>query len=145
MQPRFNFVTLTVADLTRARGFYEALGFKASSASQDDVAFFDAGGVVLALWGREALAEDAGVPAAGSGFSGFALAHNVGSEREVDEVLIEAKAAGAEVKKAGQKTFWGGYAGYFADLDGHLWEVAHNPFMPLDERGHVTLPPPASA
>lgn len=145
MRPILSFVTLGVADVARARRFYEKLGFKASAASKESVAFFDAGGVVLAVWSREALAEDAKVPVEGSGFSGFALAHNVGSEEEVDSVLADAAAAGAEIKKPGGKTFWGGYAGYFADPDGHLWEVAHNPFMPLDPQGHVTLLPPENA
>jgi uncharacterized protein len=142
MQPRVSFITLGVADVAAARTFYETLGFKASAASQDDAAFFDAGGVVFALFGRAALAEDASVADSTPGFSGVALAHNVESENDVDAVLAEAVAAGARLIKPGQKTFWGGYSGYFADLDGHLWEVAHNPFMPLDEHGRVTLPAP---
>ena len=135
-----SFVTLGVADVTRARAFYERLGFKASSASNDSVTFFDAGGVVLALWGRADLADDACVPSEGSGFAGVAVAHNVRSEDEVARVLAEAEAAGATVVKPAQKAFWGGHTGYFADPDGHLWEVAYNPFMPLDAAGHVTLP-----
>ena len=99
--------------------------------------------MVLGLYGREALAEDAGVPAAGSGFAGFTLAHNVATEVDVDRVLAAAVAAGATLVKPGQKVFWGGYSGYFADPDGHLWEVAHNPFFPLDAEGRVQLPPPA--
>jgi len=143
MRPRLNFVTLGVADVAAARRFYEMLGFTASPASQDAVTFFDAGGVVLALWGRGELAKDAGVRAEGSGFSGFALAHNVASEAEVDAVLAAAVVAGAKLVRAAQKVFWGGYTGYFEDPDGHLWEVAYNPFMPLDENGHVTLPKPS--
>jgi hypothetical protein len=142
MQPRLSFVTLGVADVAASRKFYEALGFRASSASQADVAFFDAGGAVLAVFGRQALAEDAGVAANKPGFSGVALAHNVQSQTDVDSVLDEAVTAGAKLLKPGQKAFWGGYSGYFADPDGHIWEVAYNPFMPLDASGRVTLPAP---
>ncbi len=144
MQPRVSFVTLGVDDVGRSRRFYEALGFKASPASQDAVTFFDAGGVVLSLFGRAALADDVGVHASEPGFSGISLAHNVNSESEVDEVLREAVAAGAKLLKPGQKVFWGGYSGYFADPDGHLWEVAYNPFMPLDVNGRVMLPASAA-
>lgn len=140
MEPRLSFVTLGVADIARSRAFYEKLGFRASSASNENVTFFDAGGVVLALFGRAALAEDAGVSSEGSGFSRVAVAHNVRSEEEVASVLAEAKAAGATILKDSQKAFWGGQTGYFADPDGHLWEVAYNPFMPLDAAGRVTLP-----
>lgn len=143
MQPRISFVTLGVADVARARAFYEALGFRASSASQPSVTFFDAGGMVLGLFGRAALAEDAGVADSGPGFAGVALAHNVGSEAEVATVLAEAEAAGGRIVKAAQRAFWGGFSGYFADPDGHLWEVAYNPFFPLDAAGRPTLPPPA--
>jgi hypothetical protein len=142
MQPRVSFVTLGVADVARARAFYDKLGFRASSASNENVVFYDAGGLVLSLFGRDALAEDAKLDAKGEGFSGIALAHNVNSEAEADEVLREAKAAGGRIIKPAQATFWGGYSGYFADPDGHLWEVAHNPFMPLDADGRPTLPPP---
>lgn len=142
MEPRLSFVTLGISDIARARAFYERLGFKPSSASTDDVAFYDAGGVVLALWARSALAEDAGVPDDGSGFTRIAVAHNVRTAEEVASVLAEAEAAGATVVKPSQKAFWGGQTGYFADPDGHLWEVAHNPFMPLDAVGRVVLPYP---
>jgi hypothetical protein len=144
VEPRVSFITLGVDDVGRSRKFYEALGFKASSASQKDVAFFDAGGVVLALFGRAALAEDAAVTAGSPGFSGVALAHNVNSEADVDEVLREAVAAGARLLKPGQKAFGGGYSGYFADPDDHLWEVAFNPFMPLNANGRVRLPAPSA-
>lgn len=140
MEPRVSFVTLGVIDLARARAFYEKLGFKPSSASTDDVAFYDAGGVVLAVWGRDGLAQDAGVPSQGSGFRGVAVAHNVRSEEEVARVLAEAEAAGGAILKRSEKASWGGQTGYFADPDGHLWEVAYNPFMPLDAAGRVTLP-----
>jgi len=143
MRPRLTFVTLGVADIDRARRFYETLGFTASAASKaGSVAFFDAGGVVLALFGRAALALDAHVPDSSPGFSGVALAHNCASEAEVDAALAEAIAAGATLLKPGQKAFWGGYSGYFADPDGHVWEVAFNPFFPLDTHGAVQLPPP---
>lgn len=140
MEARLSFVTLGVADVSRARAFYEKLGFKASSASNANVTFFDAGGVVLALFGRDALAADAGVPNDGRGFPGVAMAHNVRTESEVAAVLAEAEAAGATILKPSQRAFWGGQTGYFKDPDGHVWEVAYNPFMPLDDRGAVTLP-----
>ena len=143
MEPRLSFVTLGVADMVRSRAFYERLGFKASSVSEEAVAFFDAGGVVLALFGREALAAYAGLDAVGSGFRGVTLAHNVSSEAEVGRVLAEAVAAGARLLRPAEKAFWGGITSYFADPDGHVWEVAYNPFFPLDATGRVQLPPPA--
>ncbi len=142
-QPRLSLVTLGVADVARARAFYEALGFTASSASNDDVTFFQAGGMGLALYGRAALAEDAHVPDSRPGFSGLTLAYNALSEADVDRLIAHAVSSGGRLVKAAQKVFWGGYSGYFADPDGHLWEVAHNPFFPLDEKGQLTLPPPA--
>lgn len=143
MEPRLSFVTLGVADVARARAFYEALGFKASRASQESVAFFDAGGIILALFGRGALAEDAGVGDGPAAFSGIALAHNVREEPQVAEVLALARSAGGTITKPAQRAFWGGMSGYFKDPDGHLWEVAHNPGFPLDEKGRVTIPDPA--
>ncbi|RTQ99629.1 VOC family protein [Halomonas nitroreducens] len=129
MQPRISMITLGVADLARAVRFYEqGLGWPRLE-SPPAVAFFPLHGTWLSLYGREALAEDAGVPAEGSGFAGVALAHNVASEAEVDVVLAQAVQAGARLVKPGQRVFWGGYSGYFADPDGHLWEVAHNPFL----------------
>lgn len=143
MEQRLSLVTLGVSDLARSRRFYcGGLGWRESSAGNESVCFIDAGGVVLGLYGRTALAEDAGVPSEGGGFSGFALAHNVASEAEVDRVLAEAVTAGGTLVKPGKKVFWGGYSGYFADPDGHLWEVAHNPFFPLDADGRIVLPPP---
>lgn len=140
MEPRLSFVTLGVADIARARAFYEKLGFKASSDSNENVTFFDAGGVVLALFGRAALAADAKVQDSTPGFSGVALAHNVRAENEVAQVLAEAEAAGAVIVKPAETAFWGGHSGYFRDPDGHLWEVAFNPFFPFDDAGHVVLP-----
>lgn len=128
MKPRISMVTLGVADLARSVKFYEqGLGFPRME-SPPEVAFFTLNGTWLGLYDRDALAEDATVSGEGSGFRGIALAHNVASESEVDDVLAEAVAAGATLVKPGQKVFWGGYSGYFADPDGHLWEVAHNPF-----------------
>lgn len=129
MQPRISMITLGVRDLAASVAFYrDGLGFPRLD-SPPEVAFFTLSGTWLGLYGREALAADAGVPAAGGGFPGFALAHNVTSEDAVDRVLDEAAAAGATLVKPGQKVFWGGYSGYFQDPDGYLWEVAYNPFV----------------
>ena len=140
MQPRINLITLGVADVAAARRFYERLGWVASARSTADVAFFQAGGSVLALWGRADLAADAAVPAAGEGFRGIALAWNGHSKAEVDDVLARAVAAGARLSRPAHDTDWGGYSGYFADPDGHLWEVAWNPGFPLGPDGAVHLP-----
>lgn len=121
---RLTLVTLGVADVSRARAFYERLGFEAAGIEEESVVFFQLEGSVLALFGREALAEDAGVPHAGEGFRGVCLAVNVDSEAEVDAALRHAESCGATIVKPAHKVFWGGYSGYFADLDGHLWEVA---------------------
>ena len=140
MEPRISIVTLGVADVARARAFYEALGFKASAASQASITLLDAGGVVLALYGRTALAEDAHVADAMPGFSGMTLAHNCRSEADVDEVIRHAVAQGATLRKAAQKVFWDGYSGYFADPDAHLWEVAYNPHFTMEDSGRLRLP-----
>lgn len=140
MRQTISFVTLGVSDLARSRRFYHALGWQESSGSQSEVAFFQAGSVAFALFGRQALADDAGVSAAGSGFPGFSLAHNVSSDDEVDSTLQEAVAAGGRLVLAGEKAPWGGFRGYFADPDGFLWEVCHNPFFPLDDQGFIQLP-----
>lgn len=140
MEPRLSLVTLGVVDMPRARAFYEALGFVASADSQPSATFLAAGGVVLGLFGRAALAADAEVSDSTPGFAGITLGHNCRSEADVDRVLAEAVAAGARLVKPAQKVFWGGYSGYFADPDGHLWEVAHNPFWPLDAAGNLQLP-----
>lgn len=139
--PRLTLLTLGVTDLARTRAFYEkAFGWKASSASQGDVVFFKTEGAVIALYPRDLLAEDANVPAKGQGFSGVACAFNVREKSEVAAVLAQAQRAGAEITKPAQDAFWGGHSGYFADPEGHLWEVAWNPHFPLDERGFVQLP-----
>jgi catechol 2,3-dioxygenase-like lactoylglutathione lyase family enzyme len=141
LPPRVSLITLGVADLPRARKFYEALGLTASAASQDSVTFFQlGGGVALGLFDRQALADDAKVPNSPSGFSGITLAQNCPSEADVDAVMAHALSCGATLKKPTQKVFWGGYSGYFADPDGHLWEVAYNPFFPLDADGGLKLP-----
>ena len=136
MKPRISMITLGVRDLAAAVWFYEqGLGFPRME-SPPEVAFFTLNGTWLALYGRDALAEDAQVSAVGHGFAAFALAHNVASEEEVDAVVIQAVAAGATLVKQPHKVSWGGYSGYFADLDGHLWEVAYNPHFwagPRDE------------
>lgn len=141
MQARLSLITLGVRDLERARRFYcEALGYTASSASNEHVVFIQAGAAALALWSRDELAQDACLSAAGEGFSGIALAQNFASKAEVDALLEAAGKAGGTLLKRAKDTAWGGYSGYFADPDGHVWEVAFNPFWPLDERGNVTLP-----
>ena len=137
MQPRMSMITLGVDGMKRAVAFYqEGLGFPRYG-DDENVAFFNLNGTWLGLYGRKALAEDAGVAPEGSGFNSFAIAHNVHSEEEVDAVMAHAVEAGAELVKQPQKVFWGGYSGYFKDPDGHLWEVAHNPFAwigPTDPR-----------
>ncbi|MDX5362936.1 MAG: VOC family protein [Pseudazoarcus pumilus] len=130
MKPHLSMVTLGVRDLPRAIRFYEqGLGLPRMKVDSDAVAFFPLAGAWLGLFGRDDLAKDARVAAEGSGFGGIALAHNVASREEVDATLAQAVAAGATLLKPGQDVFWGGYSGYFADPDGHLWEVAWNPFM----------------
>ncbi|MDQ5916096.1 MAG: uncharacterized protein QG584_1990 [Pseudomonadota bacterium] len=140
MKQAISFITLGVRDLARSRTFYHALGWRESSASQPAVAFFQAGSVAFALFGREALAEDATVAPVGSGFPAFTLAHNVASEAAVDATLAEAVAAGASLVRPGERAPWGGYRGYFADPDGFLWEICFNPFFEMDEAGAVKLP-----
>lgn len=137
MEQRISVITLGVADVRRARAFYEALGWSGES-PDGEVVFFQAGGMVLALWGRARLAEDSGVRD-GEGWGGVTLAHNVASPEHVDAVLRAAEAAGALLSRAGAPTTWGGYSGAFADLDGHPWEVAHNPHWPLADDGSVRL------
>lgn len=139
MEQRVSLVTLWVVDLERAARFYEGgLGWKRWP-GPTGVVFFQGAGSVIALWSREELAADAALPSAGSGFRGIALAHNARSRDEVDAVLGEADAAGAVIVKAATETFWGGYSGYFTDPDGHLWEVAYNPFWTIDASGAVTM------
>lgn len=138
--PRISMITLGVADLAASTAFYEKLGFEKSSASQESVTFFKLKGTVLGLFGRAALAADAGVEEAGSGFRAVTLSHNLASEAAVDEAFAHALACGATAVKQPEKVFWGGYSGYFADPDGHLWELAYNPFAAIDENGFMQLP-----
>ena len=138
MEQRVSLVTLGVRDLGRARAFYEALGWRTGAGPDDDVVFFQAGGMIVGLWGREELAADSGVEDAG-GWGGITLAHNVRSPAEVDAVLAEAERAGATISRWGAATFWGGYSGAFVDPDGHPWEVAHNPGWTLGDDGSISL------
>ncbi len=140
MEPRISLLTLGVANIAKARAFYEKLGWRASSTSNEHVVFFHGIGTSLALFGRESLAEDAGIDAEGSGFRGSALAYNVREKEEVARVLEEARQAGGTIVKPAADTFWGGHSGYFADGDGHLWEVAWNPFFPISADGSLRLP-----
>ena len=138
MQQSISLITLGVADYERAKTFYEALGWTAAM-DVEQTAFFQANGIVLALWSREKLAADAGIEDDGARWSGVALAHNVASEAEVDQLLELARRNGAEIRDPAP-TFYGGYAGYFRDPDGHVWEVAHNPGFGLADDGSVILP-----
>jgi hypothetical protein len=138
--PRITLVTLGVRDVAAATAFYQRLGWRLSSEGNERVSFFALDGIVLAVWSRAELAGDAMVEDTPPGFGGIALAINLASRDEVDAAMAAAEAAGARITKAAQPVFWGGYSGYFADLDGHLWEVAHNPFWPLDENGQAILP-----
>jgi len=140
MEQRLSIVTLGVSDLPRSREFYERLGWRKSPASSEEIVFFQAGGMALALYPRAELAKDANVLAGGTGFGGITLAYNARSREEVDQVLAEAKTAGANVPKPAQDAFWGGYSGYFSDPDGFLWEVAWNPFFPISAEGAIELP-----
>ncbi len=141
MNARITVVTLGVADVGRSRQFYcQGLGWRASSASNDHIVFIAAGGIVLGLYPKALLAADAKLDPAGSGFGGVTLAQNVASKPDVDAALEAAREAGATILKPAEDTFWGGYSGYFADPDGYPWEVAYNPYWPLDEAGRVVLP-----
>lgn len=140
LEPRISIITLGVGDLARAVAFYEAMGLERHKRFTDGVAFFQMGGVILALWPREELARDAGVMPARSGSSGVALAYNTRSEDEVVAVLEQAGKAGGLVLKPATRAFWGGVQGYFEDTEGNLWEVAHNPDFPIDAEGRISLP-----
>ena len=140
MEQRVSLITLGVADVGRARAFYEALGWTTGAEPGDDVVFFQAGGMIVALWGRAQLAEDTVVSDSG-GWGGTTLAHNVRSPAEVDAVLAEAEGAGASIARPSAETFWGGYSGVFIDPDGHPWEIAHNPHWTLADDGSMSLGP----
>lgn len=141
MEQRVSLITLGVQDLARARRFYEAIGWKTAAAPGDDILFFQAGGFIVALWDRAKLADDSGVRDSG-GWGGMTLAHCVASAQDVDAVMDDARAAGAQVTREAAETFWGGYSGVFADPDGHPWEVAHNPHWTLHQDGSISLGPP---
>ncbi len=138
MEQRISLITLGVSDIERSRHFYEALGWDGQQV--EETVFFQAGGQAVVLWGRQKLAADAGLVDDGSRFGGIVLADNVRSRLEVDEVIDLAASAGATITRPPSDTFYGGYAGFFRDLDGHVWEVAFNPGFPLDELGNLTVP-----
>jgi len=144
MEPRISLITLGVADLGRSRSFYETLGWRGQELQE--TVFFQAGGQAIVLWARAKVAADAAIADDGtSRFSGIVLAHNVTSREEVDAIVRAAEGAGAEVTKAPAETFYGGYAGFFRDPDGHVWEIAHNPGLPLGPDGALTVPDFGSA
>jgi uncharacterized protein len=139
VEQRISLITLGVADVSRALTFYERLGWLGQQV--EETVFFQAGGMAVVLWARHKLADDAGIEdSAAGGFGGLALAHNVRSRAEVDGLLADAENAGAEVTQAASETFYGGYAGYFRDPDGHVWEIAYNPGFQLGPDGSITLP-----
>lgn len=139
MRQHLHIITLGVKDLEASKNFYEeTLGWKISR-PQEGIAFFQAGGVVLALFPREELAKDALISLEENGLAGISLAYNAQSEAEVDEIILDLKAKGVKILKEPQKVFWGGYSSYFADPDGYCWEVAYNPFFPFDEKGNLKL------
>ena len=138
MDQRVSIITLGVADVGRARTFYEQLGWTGQEV--EETVFFQAGGQAVVLWSRDKLADDAGIDDGGTPFGGIALAQNVRSREEVDATIQSAVSAGAQVTSAPADTFYGGYAGYFRDPDGHLWEIAFNPGLPLDDAGNLTIP-----
>lgn len=140
LERRLSIVTLAVSDLDVSTEFYRRLGWSRSAASNSSITFIRLKGTVLALYGREALAEDAGIEDSKPGFSGVTLAYNVPSEIGVDAVVKFAVSCGATLVKAAEKVAWGGYSAYVSDPDGHLWEIAYNPFFPQDEQGHLVLP-----
>jgi uncharacterized protein len=139
VEQRITLVTLGVSDYARAKAFYAALGW-APALEVEETAFFQGNGIILALWAREKLGPDLGIPDDGARWSGIALAHNVRSKAEVDEVIERARKNGAEVTREPAVTFYGGYAGAFRDLDGHAWEIAYNPGFGLDVDGNIVLP-----
>lgn len=138
MEQRLTLITLGVADVKRATDFYEQkFGWRKAASSKDDITFFMLNGIMLSLFKRESLAEDAAVSSTGTGFKGFTLAWNARSETEVDALVGDLKSKGATVVKEPERVFWGGYSGYVADVDGNLWEIAFNPFLPMDEHGNL--------
>ena len=140
MDQRITLITLGVDNLDRSVAFFERLGWRRSVKQAEGIAFFQCGSIAFSLYPKEALARDVGVQATGGGSESFAIAYNTRSKEEVDDLLAEVETAGAKVIKPAEEAFWGGYSGYFRDLDGHLWEVAWNPGFPLDGEGAVSLP-----
>ena len=140
MEQRISLITLGVQNLDQSRAFYERLGWRRSALNAEEVVFFQVGGMVLSLFPREHLAQDAALSPEGSGFGGMTLAYNTRSKEEVDEVLEEVNQAGARILKPAQDTFWGGYSGYFSDPDGYPWEVAWNPGFTIGPDGSIRLP-----
>jgi predicted lactoylglutathione lyase len=140
MEQRVSIITLGVAELERSKKFYERLGWRSSMASAEGVVFFQAGGMALALFPRHELAKDANISFEGHGFSPVSLAYNARNRDDVDSVLAEAGATGAKLLKPAQEAFWGGYSGYFSDLDGFVWEVAWNPNFSIAKDGSIRIP-----
>ena len=140
MKPSLSVVTLGVNNFSRSLDFYKkGLGFRTKASKKDNIAFFKLNGVMLALYGKKELAKDIGISEKGHGFPGITLAHNVKSEKEVNEILSLAKLSGGRIIKRAQKASWGGYSGYFADPDGYLWEVVYNPFWKVERNGSVVM------
>ncbi|NUR77737.1 MAG: VOC family protein [Thermoleophilia bacterium] len=139
MKQRVSLVTLGVSDYARSKAFYAGLGWS-PALDIEETAFFQANGVIVVLWARDKLAQDMGIPDDGARWGGIAVAHNVASDQEVDEIIEQARAVGAEITREPATTFYGGYAGCFLDPDGHAWEIAHNPGFGLDSDGNLVLP-----
>ena len=139
MRQKFTLITLGVRDFQKSLAFYEGLGWKQSKFSQDQYALFPLGGIVLGLYPLKSLEQDTTLSYQASSFSGMSISYNATSEEEVDAILEEAKRLGATIVKPAQKVFWGGYSGYFKDLDGYLFEVAFNPFWAIDSEGNLVL------
>ena len=138
MEQRLTIIGLGVEDLTVSSAFYEEkFGWKKTGASNENISFFQLNGILLSLYPHEKLAEDAGISPVGSGFKGVTLAFNARSEQEVDELIADLAGKGVKIVKQPEKVFWGGYSSYIADPDGHLWEIAYNPFLPIDAEGNV--------
>jgi predicted lactoylglutathione lyase len=141
MRQKFNLITLGVRDLEKATDFYEkGLGWKRSPGSAGDMILYPLGGIILGLYPRRALAEDIGINELGEGFPGITISYNAKNEKEVDAILKQIKSIGGTIVKPAQKVFWGGYSGYFKDLDGHIVEVAYNPFWEFDANDNIKLP-----
>lgn len=141
MEQRITLITIGVRNLQRAKDFYlNVFGWTPTEASTDGIVFFQLNGIQLALFPQESLADDAGVDPAGQGFRKYALAHNVRSEQEVDELVAQLEEKGARVLRRPEKVFWGGYSGYIADPDDNLWEIAYNPYLPMDDLGNTKMP-----